>query len=222
NGVAIPRQARQVSKPDFDAIIVGGGPAGLNALSGLARIRQNVLLIDSGEYRNAATRYIYNIFYYKTVAITNGTVTKIMPGDDAKLGADYHGSQGRPRDGAIQHPPGHARPTRELGPGHLLPLGLLGSLADVPGAMCEIVTLNSDVVAFVNRTDIPSAYLDAYNVTVDNRTIAAITRLQSIYLCFLFIILTKDLVRLVQEDSEKELAKEGVEKRDIELKARSL
>ena len=44
-----------------DAIVVGGGPAGLAALSGLARVRRNVLLIDSGEYRNGPTRHIHDV-----------------------------------------------------------------------------------------------------------------------------------------------------------------
>lgn len=46
---------------DYDVIIVGGGPAGLSALSGLARVRRNVLLIDSGEYRNAPTRQMHDV-----------------------------------------------------------------------------------------------------------------------------------------------------------------
>lgn len=46
---------------DYDAIIVGGGPAGLSAASGLARVRRNVLLIDSGEYRNAQTRHLHDV-----------------------------------------------------------------------------------------------------------------------------------------------------------------
>lgn len=46
---------------DFDAIIVGGGPSGLAALSGLARVRRNVLLVDSGEYRNGATRHLHDL-----------------------------------------------------------------------------------------------------------------------------------------------------------------
>lgn len=41
---------------DYDVIVVGGGPAGLSALSGLARVRRKAFLIDSGEYRNGETR----------------------------------------------------------------------------------------------------------------------------------------------------------------------
>jgi hypothetical protein len=48
----------------FDVIIVGGGPAGLSALSGLARVRRNVLLIDSAEYRNGLTRHAHDIIGY--------------------------------------------------------------------------------------------------------------------------------------------------------------
>lgn len=49
------------ARPDYDVIIVGGGPAGLSAASGLARVRRNVLLIDSGEYRNAPTRHVHDV-----------------------------------------------------------------------------------------------------------------------------------------------------------------
>lgn len=71
-------------------------------------------------------------------------------------------------------------------------LGLLGSLDNVPGAVREMVTLNSDVVALVNGTNTPAfraatdakfdkweTYLELHKVPVDNRTITAITRLQS-------------------------------------------
>lgn len=46
---------------DWDAIVIGGGPAGLSALSGLARVRRRVLLIDSGEYRNGQTTHMHDV-----------------------------------------------------------------------------------------------------------------------------------------------------------------
>jgi thioredoxin reductase len=39
----------------YDAIIIGGGPAGLGAALILGRCRRRVLVCDSGEYRNAAS-----------------------------------------------------------------------------------------------------------------------------------------------------------------------
>jgi thioredoxin reductase len=36
----------------YDAIVVGGGPAGLTAATWLARYRRRVLLVDAGEHRN--------------------------------------------------------------------------------------------------------------------------------------------------------------------------
>ncbi|TXM71729.1 NAD(P)/FAD-dependent oxidoreductase [Methylobacterium sp. WL69] len=45
-----------------DAIIVGGGPAGLNAALILGRCRRSVLLIDAGEPRNAATPRTWGLF----------------------------------------------------------------------------------------------------------------------------------------------------------------
>jgi thioredoxin reductase len=49
-----------VSAPDregpWDAIVVGGGPAGLSAATWLARHRRSVVVVDSGEYRNRTVR----------------------------------------------------------------------------------------------------------------------------------------------------------------------
>lgn len=43
-----------------DAIIIGGGPAGLSAALVLARCRRDVLLIDAGSPRNRSAREIHN------------------------------------------------------------------------------------------------------------------------------------------------------------------
>ncbi|KAF4461114.1 pyridine nucleotide-disulfide oxidoreductase [Fusarium albosuccineum] len=84
--------------PQYDAIVVGGGPAGLSALSALARVRRKALLIDSNEYRNAPTRHMHDVVgfdgvtpayfrwaarqkleHYETVSAKNGTVIDIQP-----------------------------------------------------------------------------------------------------------------------------------------------
>jgi thioredoxin reductase len=44
-----------------DAIIVGGGPAGLAAALTLGRGRRRVLLLDAGEGRNAPADAVHNL-----------------------------------------------------------------------------------------------------------------------------------------------------------------
>jgi thioredoxin reductase len=43
-----------VAAATLDAVVVGGGPAGLSAAGWLGRYRRSVLIVDSEEYRNAA------------------------------------------------------------------------------------------------------------------------------------------------------------------------
>ncbi|KKY19044.1 putative sulphydryl oxidase [Diplodia seriata] len=104
-GAVLPRQDQE-QPTIYDAIIVGGGPSGLGALSGLARVRRNVLLIDSAEYRNAETRHMHDVLgfdgvtpayfrwaareqisHYETVSWTNGTVETIEPSGDPSSSA---------------------------------------------------------------------------------------------------------------------------------------
>lgn len=53
--------ASSIPATDYDVVIVGGGPAGLSALSGLSRVRRKSLMIDSGEYRNGLTRHMHDV-----------------------------------------------------------------------------------------------------------------------------------------------------------------
>jgi thioredoxin reductase len=43
----------------YDATVVGGGPAGLSAAMWLARYRRKVLVLDSGDYRNASVEHMH-------------------------------------------------------------------------------------------------------------------------------------------------------------------
>ena len=44
----------------YDVVVIGGGPAGLQAALTLGRMHRSVLLLDSGEYRNAAAKEMHN------------------------------------------------------------------------------------------------------------------------------------------------------------------
>jgi thioredoxin reductase len=49
------------SRTDFDAIVIGGGPAGLQATLTLARVHRRVLMLDSGHYRNDPATHMHNV-----------------------------------------------------------------------------------------------------------------------------------------------------------------
>ncbi|KAK7416076.1 hypothetical protein QQZ08_012131 [Neonectria magnoliae] len=233
SGAAIEREQIKSEPEVYDAIIVGGGPAGLSALSGLARVRRNVLLIDSGEYRNAPTRHMHDVIgfdgvtpsyyrwaarkqisYYDTVSMTNGTVTSIkpennntqfsvttiLPGDKKKTLTTRKIVLATGVRDILPNTPG-IEPNWGKGiywcpwcDGHEhadQSLGLLATLDNIPSMVREILTLNTDIVAFVNGSDTPElraatekkspewqTYLKIHNVTVDNRTISGIKRLK--------------------------------------------
>ncbi|KAG4274562.1 hypothetical protein FPRO04_09229 [Fusarium proliferatum] len=222
----------------YDVIIVGGGPAGLSALSGLARVRRRVLLIDSGEYRNGQTTHMHDVIgwdgvqpayfrhearrllkHYKTVEMINGTVTDIkrLPGKNTRFSVSLEHNP----NSIMQKGKGYsarkiviATGMKDILPstpgiaenwgrgiyscpwcdGHEYaeqPLGLLCPLDKIASHVLSVITLTTDIVAFVNGTDndemrrVADAqypqweeYLKLHNVTIDNRTITSLERLK--------------------------------------------
>lgn len=80
----------------LDALVIGGGPAGLQAALTLGRVHRTVLLVDSGEYRNAPAAHLHNLIgsdgmppadlraaarrdlaAYDTVRLRDGAVTAV-------------------------------------------------------------------------------------------------------------------------------------------------
>ncbi len=47
------------SRPDYEVVVVGGGPAGLAAAAWLGRYRRRTLLVDAGEQRNRWTERVH-------------------------------------------------------------------------------------------------------------------------------------------------------------------
>ena len=68
----------------LDVIIVGGGPAGLNAGVVLGRCRRSVLIFDSGSYRNRYSHGVHN--YLTRDDILPGEFVKLCHGELEKYG----------------------------------------------------------------------------------------------------------------------------------------
>ncbi len=45
----------------YDVVVIGGGPAGLQATLTLARVHRKVLMVDSGSYRNDPAAHMHNV-----------------------------------------------------------------------------------------------------------------------------------------------------------------
>lgn len=45
---------------DFEVVVIGGGPAGLQAALTLGRVHRRTLLLDSGDYRNGPSEHMHN------------------------------------------------------------------------------------------------------------------------------------------------------------------
>lgn len=86
----------------YDAIVIGGGPAGLQAALSLGRTHREVLLLDSGRYRNDPAESMHNVLghdgvspadfraaarrdlaKYTTVTVRDAEALEVAPREDA-------------------------------------------------------------------------------------------------------------------------------------------
>ena len=51
----------KVVHPLAETLIIGGGPGGLATALGLARARRQVIIFDSGKYRNGHVQHMHNV-----------------------------------------------------------------------------------------------------------------------------------------------------------------
>ncbi|KAI2790618.1 putative thioredoxin reductase [Penicillium oxalicum] len=169
--------ADPIPATDYDVIVVGGGPSGLSALSGVSRVRRTALLFDDQRYRTPPGEFRAlareQILEYPTASIVNRSVLSITPIGTDKVSAF-----------SVMDADGQNHTARKvvLGTGlrDVLPdtpglreawgkgifwcpwcdgyehrdqgIGILGHLADVVGSVLEINTQYSDIVALVNGT----------------------------------------------------------------------
>src|SRR3954470_3295056 len=85
--------ARSEQMETYDAVVIGGGPAGLQATLTLARVHRTVLMVDSGRYRNDPAEHMHNVVTH------DGTPPAEFRAAARKELAAYHTAS--VRDGAV-------------------------------------------------------------------------------------------------------------------------
>lgn len=73
--------------PDYDVVVVGGGPAGLSAALVLGRCRRRTLVVDAGQWRNAASRAMHN--YLSRDGVRPGNLLTIGREEIARYGVEF-------------------------------------------------------------------------------------------------------------------------------------
>jgi thioredoxin reductase len=129
----MPSQSSKRIRTDYDVIIVGGGPAGLSAALILGRCRRRVLLVDSGNPRNAVSQAMHGFLTrdgenpmevrriareqlrpYETIELRDGEIC------EARCHGDWF---------EVREAQGEWLSARKL----LLATGLLDEVPDIPG-----------------------------------------------------------------------------------------
>lgn len=72
----------------YDVVVVGGGAAGLSGALALSRARRSVLVIDSGEPRNAPADRVHN--YLGREGTPPGELLEVGRAEVAGYGGQFH------------------------------------------------------------------------------------------------------------------------------------
>ena len=72
---------------DVGVLVIGGGPAGLQAALTLGRIHREAVLFDDGTYRNATVSHMHNVVAHDgtKVALSSCLVADVRAGKITKL-----------------------------------------------------------------------------------------------------------------------------------------
>jgi thioredoxin reductase len=123
--------SREPTSPTWDCIVVGAGPAGLNAALVLGRARRRVLVLDNGEPRNYATHEMHGVLGHD--GLDPADLRARGRAELARYGVDVvtvDVQDAEVLDGAIQVTcDGRAELTRTV----LLATGMLDEVPDIPG-----------------------------------------------------------------------------------------
>jgi thioredoxin reductase len=125
------RMNRQATSRTWDCIVVGAGPAGLNAALVLVRARRRVLVVDSGAPRNYATHEMHGVLGHD--GLDPAELRARGRAELARYGVDVVAADVQDAevlDGAVRVTcAGRAEVTRAI----LLATGMLDEVPDVPG-----------------------------------------------------------------------------------------
>ncbi|PKX94833.1 NAD(P)/FAD-dependent oxidoreductase [Aspergillus novofumigatus IBT 16806] len=219
----------QANQTQYDVIVIGGGPSGLSAASGLSRVLRKVILFDSGKYRNNPTRHMHDVIgndhvvptafraaarkqisFYNVTTFVDQEVTKIQLTNNSFSATVTNGTTFTARkvilgSGLKDDLPNVPGLRDAFGKGIFWcpwcdgfehrdqPIGVLGNLSDAYDSAKELYpTLNKDIRVYSNGTNNTAQQtriaskdqnwekvFKAYNITIINKPILNITRVQN-------------------------------------------
>lgn len=115
-----------------DVIVIGGGPAGLQAALTLGRMHRDVLLLDSGQYRNGTVEHAHNYATHEGIApaeFRRLARMDLSAYDTVEIRDAFAERVEQDADGFVVHLDGSVERSKAL----VLATGVRDALPDIPG-----------------------------------------------------------------------------------------